>query len=82
MERHKWQRTRACQTSSRPRLASREVRDVDIQASPIDDEMHGRELLYVIVRDVTARNQPEAGAHKAREFLTATSFSRRLLWPL
>jgi diguanylate cyclase (GGDEF)-like protein/PAS domain S-box-containing protein len=44
---------------ARHRLASGEVRDVDIQASPVDDDVRGHALLYLIVQDVTERKQAE-----------------------
>ena len=44
---------------SRHRLASGETRDVDIQASRVDDRGHPRVLVYAIVHDITEGKQAE-----------------------
>jgi diguanylate cyclase (GGDEF)-like protein/PAS domain S-box-containing protein len=49
------------------RLASGQIRDVDIQASPVDDDLRGHALLYLIVQDVTDRKQAEAALSTSEE---------------
>ena len=44
---------------SRHRLASGEVRDVEVQASPVEAEAHGKVLVYAIVHDITERKHAE-----------------------
>ncbi|MBI3945291.1 MAG: PAS domain S-box protein [Armatimonadetes bacterium] len=53
----------------RHRLASGDVRDVEVFSGPI--EMEGRQLLYSLVFDVTERAQAEAGLREANERLQA-----------
>ena len=47
------------------RLASGEIRDVEIYAEPI--RIDGRELLYSIIHDVTARRQAEEALRKSEK---------------
>ncbi len=48
----------------RHRLASGEVRDVEVHSAPI--ELRGRELLFSIVHDITSRKRAERALRKAR----------------
>jgi diguanylate cyclase (GGDEF)-like protein/PAS domain S-box-containing protein len=47
------------------RLASGEVRDVEIESCPVD--VHGRKLLYSIIHDVTERRRAEAALQEEKE---------------
>jgi len=48
---------------SRHRLASGEMRDVDVRSSPVDGDVHGRVLVYLIIHDITERTRAEAALH-------------------
>ena len=49
------------------RLAGGEVRDVEVYSSPL--QVHGRELLYSIIHDNTARKEAEETLQTSRDFL-------------
>jgi two-component system cell cycle sensor histidine kinase/response regulator CckA len=49
----------------RHRLASGEIRDVEVYSGPI--KVHGRELLYSIVHDITARKKAEEALKESEE---------------
>lgn len=49
------------------RLPNGEIRDVEVYSSPI--QAHGRELLYSIIHDNTARKEAEDTLHASRDFL-------------
>ena len=46
----------------RHRLANEEIRDVEVYSGPI--RLHGKELLYSIIHDITKRKQVEKGLRK------------------
>ncbi len=49
----------------RHRLASGEVRDVEVYSGPI--QVHSRELLYSIIHDITERRRVEEALHREKE---------------
>jgi PAS domain S-box-containing protein len=58
------------------RLATGEVRDVEVYSSPI--QVHGRELLYSIIHDNTARKEAEDTLHASRDFLEVANRHSRM----
>src|SRR5436190_3709997 len=54
----------------RHRLASGELRDVDVHSGPI--ELEGRRLLYSIVHDVTDSQRAESELHRTISLLQST----------
>jgi PAS domain S-box-containing protein len=51
----------------RHRLASGELRDVDIRSSPVDDDASGRVLVYLIIHDITERMRAEEALRGSEE---------------
>ena len=49
----------------RHRLANEEIRDVEVYSGPI--RLHGRELLYSIIHDITERKRAEEALQKSEE---------------
>ena len=58
------------------RLANGELRDVEIHAMPI--EHRGRDILYLMIHDVTGRRQAERALHQREVLLEAVSRSAEL----
>jgi PAS domain S-box-containing protein len=52
---------------SRHRLASGELRDIEIQASHVDDDETGRVLVYCVVHDITQRKRAEVDLAASEE---------------